>query len=66
MYLASHQSINVDYHLTKNQITEMIEGSSTCDDTTSTKGRMTFDDIIIIVNLSIKNQLGKLSMKPLA
>jgi hypothetical protein len=60
MYFASHPSTNVNYHLTKNHITKIIEGS-TCDDATSPKGRVTSDVIRIIVNLSTKSQLGMLS-----
>jgi hypothetical protein len=61
MYLAFHPSTNVNRHLTKNQITTIVEGL-TYDDATSPKGRMTFDDITNLVDLSTESQLGKLSM----
>jgi hypothetical protein len=61
MYLAFHPSTNVNCHLTKNQIIKIVEGL-TCDDATSPKGRMTFDDITKLTNLSTKSQLGKSSM----
>jgi hypothetical protein len=42
----------------QNQITKIIEGLI-YDDATSTKGRMTFDDITNLVDLSTESQLGK-------
>jgi hypothetical protein len=45
----------------QNQITKIIEGS-TYDDATSPKGRMTFDDITNLVELSTESQLGKSPM----
>ncbi len=56
-----HPSTNVNYHLAKNQNTKIVEGL-TCDDATLPKGRMMFDDVIILVDLSTKSQVGKLSM----
>jgi len=56
-----HPSIDVNYHLAKNQITKIVEGP-TSDDATSRKGRMMLDDVIILVDLSTKSQVGKLSM----
>jgi hypothetical protein len=62
MYLGLHiPSTNVNCRLTKNQIIKIVEGL-TCDDATSPKGRMTFDNITKLDNLSIKSQLGKSSM----
>jgi hypothetical protein len=61
MYPAFHPSTNVNCHLTKNQMIKIDEGL-TCDDATSPKGRMTFDNITKLANLSTKNQLRKLSM----
>jgi hypothetical protein len=61
MYFACHPSTNVNYHLIENKITKTIEGS-TCDDATSPKGRVTSDDIIIVIDLSTKSQVQKLSM----
>jgi hypothetical protein len=54
MYLGLHPSTNVNCHLTKNQIIKIVEGL-TCDDATSPKGRMTFDDITKLANLSTKS-----------
>jgi hypothetical protein len=42
----------------QNQFTKIIEGS-TYDNATSPKGRMTFDDITNLVDLSTESQLGK-------
>jgi hypothetical protein len=61
IYLAFHPSTDVNCHLTKNQITKIVEGS-TYDDATSPKGRMTFDDITNLIDLSTESELGKSSM----
>jgi len=56
MYLAFHPSTNVNCHLNKSQIIKIVEGL-TCDDATSPKGRMMFDDITKLTNLSTKCQI---------
>jgi len=50
MYLAFHQSTNVNCHSTKNQISKIVK-DPTYDDATSPKGRMMYDDITILIDL---------------